>query len=112
MPSSAAEIRAGSRAVYWAAWLASTSPVMISAVPLAPLRSWRTARGRAWPLKVASAVASAAVTTMVSAAAIMAKRCAFIRGSVSEPRVKPISTGAYDPDRLIRRVPLRAGTGL
>ncbi len=73
--------------VYWAAWLASTLPVMTSAVPFARLRSWRTARGRAWPLKDASAVASAAATMMVSAAAMMTRRCAFIRGSVSEPRV-------------------------
>ena len=64
----------GSMAVYCAAWLALTLPVMTRAVPLAPLRSWRTARGRAWPLKAASAVASAAATTTVSAAAIITMR--------------------------------------
>jgi hypothetical protein len=37
-------------------------------------RSWRTARGSAWPLKVASAVASAAATTVVSAAAMITSR--------------------------------------
>ena len=45
-----------------------------SAVPLAWLRSWRTARGRACPLNTTSAVASAAVTTMVNAAAMTTSR--------------------------------------
>ena len=80
MPSSAEEIRPGSAAVYWAAWPALTLPLPLitSAVPFAPLRSWRTARGSACPLKVASAVASAAATKMVSAAAMMTRRWAFI----------------------------------
>ena len=98
MPAKAEEILPGSREVYWAAWLPSTFPLMTSAVPLAPLRSWRTARGRAWPLNAASAVASAAATATVSAAAMITRRCAFIRGSISEPRVQPIRIGAYDPD--------------
>ena len=47
MPSSAVLIWPGSVDVYWAAWLASTLPLMTSAVPPAMLRSCRTARGRA-----------------------------------------------------------------
>ena len=66
--------------------------------PTRAARSCRTARGRACPLNTASAAATAAATTTVSAAARITKRCAFIRGSVSEPRAKPIRTGAYDPD--------------
>ena len=73
--------------MYWAAWPALTLPLVDSVVPVAWPRSWRTARGSAWPLKVASAVARAAATTVVSAAAMITSRCAFIRGSVSEPRV-------------------------
>ena len=74
MPASAEEIMPGSWDVYCAPWLALTLPVMTRAVPLAPLRSWRTARGKACPLKAASAVASAAATTTVSAAAIITMR--------------------------------------
>jgi len=82
VPSSAEPIRPGSAEVYWAAWLALTLPLPLitSAVPVAPLRSWPTARGRACPLKVASAEASAAATTMVSAAAMMTRRWAFNPG--------------------------------
>ena len=90
MPSRTGLIRPGSSAVYWAAWLAGTVPLMASAVPLAWLRSWRTARGRAWLLKTASAVARAAATTVVSAAATITRRCAFMRGSVTELRFKLI----------------------
>ena len=87
MPPRAGLIRAGSAVSYWAAWLAVTVPVMSSDVPAAWPRSCRTARGSAWPLKAASAVARAAATIVVSAAAMITSRCAFIRGSVSEPRV-------------------------
>ena len=74
MPPSAVLIWPGSADVYWAAWLASTLPLMTRAVPPATLRSCRTARGRAWPLKTARAEASAAATTIVSAAAITTRR--------------------------------------
>ena len=60
--------------MYWAAWLALTLPLTDSEVPAAWPRSWRTARGRAWPLNVASAVARAAATTVVSAAAMITSR--------------------------------------
>jgi len=60
--------------VYWAAWPASTLPVMTIVVPLAWARSWRTARGSACALKVTSAVARAAATTVVSTAATITSR--------------------------------------
>ena len=74
MPSSAAEILPGSREVYCAPWLALTLPPMTNEVPVARLRSCRTARGRAWLLKVTSAVASAAATAIVKAAAMITSR--------------------------------------
>ena len=60
--------------MYWAAWLALTLPLIDSEVPVAWPRSWRTARGSACPLNVASAVARAAATTVVSAAAMITSR--------------------------------------
>ena len=74
MPSSAAEILAGSREVYCAPWPASTWPTVTSEVPVARPRSVLTARGSACPLTVASAVASAAATATVSAAATITMR--------------------------------------
>jgi len=64
----------GKMALYWAAWLPLTLPLIDSVVPGACERSWRTARGSAWPLKVASAVARAAATMVVSAAAMITSR--------------------------------------
>jgi hypothetical protein len=49
---------------------------------------------------------------VVSAAAMITRRCAFILGSASEPRVQPISSAAYDPRGLIKRVRTQAGTPL
>ena len=75
MPSSAVEILPGSRAVYWAPWLLSTPlPLILIEVPAAWLRSCRTARGRAWLLNMVSAVARAAATVTVRAAATMTRR--------------------------------------
>ena len=74
MPSSAAEILAGSSEVYCAPWLASTVPTVTSEVPVARPSSCRTARGSACPLKATSAVASAAATATVSAAATITMR--------------------------------------
>ena len=74
MPSSAAEILLGSSEVYCAPWLALTLAPMTSEVPAARARSCRTARGRACPLKVTSAVASAVATATVSAAAMITRR--------------------------------------
>ena len=74
MPSSAAEILPGSSEVYCAPWAALTLPRMTSEVPAPGLRSCRTARGRAWLLKVTSAVASAAATAIVRAAAMITRR--------------------------------------
>ena len=74
MPSSAVEILPGSSEVYCAAWLLLALPRMTSEVPVAWVRSCRTARGRAWPLNVISAVASAAATATVSAAAMITRR--------------------------------------
>jgi len=74
VPSSAAEIVPRSSEVYCAPWLASTLPLMTSDVPAARARSCRTARGRAWPPKVTSAVARAAATATVTAAAMITRR--------------------------------------
>ena len=74
MPSSAVEILPGSRVVYCAPWLLLTLPTMVIEVPAAWLRSCRTARGSAWLLNVASAVARAAATVTVRAAATMTSR--------------------------------------
>ena len=74
MPSSAAATLPGSSEVYCAPWAASTLPRMTSEVPVARPRSVRTARGRACPLNVISAVASAAATATVSAAAMITRR--------------------------------------
>ena len=94
MPPRAEEICDGRTAAYWAAWAALTLPASDSVVPVAWPRSWRTARGSACPLNVASATASAAVTAVVSAAAMITSRCAFIRGSVSDRCAKPIKARA------------------
>jgi hypothetical protein len=51
-----------------------TLPLMTNEVPVARLRSCRTARGSAWLLKVTSAVASAAATAIVKAAAMITRR--------------------------------------
>ena len=64
----------GSREVYRAPWAAVTLPRMTNEVPAARLRSCRTARGRAWLLTVTSAVASAAATAIVKAAAMITSR--------------------------------------
>ena len=74
MPPRADLICGGRMELYWAAWLALTLPLTASVVPFALPRSWRTARGSAWPLKVASAVARAAATMVVSAAAMITSR--------------------------------------
>jgi hypothetical protein len=47
---------------------------MTNEVPVARLRSCRTARGRAWLLKVTSAAASATATAIVNAAAMITSR--------------------------------------
>jgi hypothetical protein len=57
-----------------AAWPAFTWPLMTMVVPLAVARLCRAARGSAEPLKVASAAARAAATTVVSAAATITSR--------------------------------------
>ena len=74
MPSSAEEILPGSSEVYCAPWLLLTLPLMTNEVPVARLRSCRTARGSAWLLNVTSAVASAAATAIVKAAAMITRR--------------------------------------
>jgi len=74
VPFRADLISDGRTASYWAAWLALTLPLIDIEVPAAWLRSWRTARGSAWPLKAARAVARAAATIVVSAAATITSR--------------------------------------
>ena len=81
--------------MYPGSWLASARPLMASAVPLAAVRLWRTARGRDTPLNTANVVASAAAASVVSAAAMITGRWAFIRGTVRDSRVRAIRTEGY-----------------
>jgi hypothetical protein len=81
--------------VYPGAWLASARPLMTSAVPLAAVRLWRTACGKDTLLNTANVVASAAATSVVSAAAMITGRWAFIRGTVRDSRVRAIRTAGY-----------------
>src|ERR1700758_5187259 len=67
---------------------------MIIGVPDAVISPWRTDRGRAWPEKTTRVVASAAATSVVSAAAASTARWAFSRGSVNVPR-ESIRSASY-----------------
>ena len=98
--------------MYAAIWPAPAWPLTTSAVPFARVRLSRTARGSDTPLNTANVADSVAATSVVSAAAMITRRWAFIRGTVSESRVYAINTEGYAPGESARERKPPPGLGL